>query len=86
VGILTAVFLGIAVIILVARTASRSIPRGEQDSDRPPPKVAKKRRPGIPDEISHLGALVAVLVRKGVITEEELMEEISRVTEDNELD
>ncbi|HIE65157.1 MAG: hypothetical protein ABGX83_11205 [Nitrospira sp.] len=84
-GILTAVFLGIIIIIIVARIASKTIPRGEHFTETQP-HTSKKKKSDVPDEVSHLEALVTVLVKKGVITEEELMEEISSATKYKDID
>jgi hypothetical protein len=88
-GLFYAIFFGILGIIIIARIASKSIPRAERLTESPPPRAIQKTE-GVEsdrnDEVSHLEALVSLLVKRGVITEDELLEEISRAENYKDID
>lgn len=88
-GLLFAVFLGILAIIVIARIASKARPREEQFTEVPPLQAMEKPEDAGSvkyEEITPVEALVSLLIRRGVITEEELLEEIARTSKYKDID
>ncbi len=88
-GLLFAVFLGILAIIVLARIASKTRPKEEQSTENPKPQLEKTTdvtESVKNEEVPHLEDLVALLVRKGIITEKELLDEICISTKHKEID
>lgn len=86
-----AIFFGILGIIIIARLASKTMPREREftETESLPGHTYKKSVEAASKrshDVFYLESLVSLLVKKGIITEEELLKEISRTDNTKDMD